>query len=122
MNEDLMFDYLVQMGAMRPEEEQLKRKQAMVDYLRKSSMDAPQAQNLGRVVVAPSWTQALGQVAQGYAASRGQKDVDASMQGFNARQRQMLENMRNKKQGTYVPTPVQGGKRPEDDDMFGAAY
>ena len=27
MNDDLMFDYLLQMGAMRPEQEELKRKQ-----------------------------------------------------------------------------------------------
>ena len=30
MNDELMFEYLMQMGAMRPEQEELKRKQAMV--------------------------------------------------------------------------------------------
>jgi hypothetical protein len=34
MNNDMMFEYLVQMGQMRPEEAELKKRQAMVDALR----------------------------------------------------------------------------------------
>ena len=34
MNDDnMMFDYLLQMGAMRPEQEELRKRQAMVDVL-----------------------------------------------------------------------------------------
>ena len=53
MNDDLMFEYLVQMGQMRPEEAELKKKQAMVDALRKGGMSAPEGQMIGKHYVAP---------------------------------------------------------------------
>ncbi len=97
MNENDYFDYFLEMGAMKPEEEQLKRRQAMVDYLRQSSLQAPQAQQAGRVVVAPSWTQALGNVAQAYMARKGQKEADTATADLNARRRARLEALRNRR-------------------------
>lgn len=114
MNDQSLFDYLIEMGAMRPEEEQLKRKQAMVDYLRQSSLQAPQAQQAGRVVVAPSWTQVLGQVGQAYAANRGQKEADQMYNDMNAQRKTRLEGLRAKRTGT-TPMP-QGGKSMYDEE------
>lgn len=118
MNENDYFDYFIEMGAMRPDEDKLKRKQAMVDYLRQSSLQAPQAQQAGNVVVAPSWTQVLGQVGQAYAASRGQKQADAAYADMNAKRKARLDALRAKR-NPAVPSVM-----PEDEDVvegFGAS-
>lgn len=103
MDDDLMFEYLVQMGAMRPEEAELKKKQALVEALREGSMTGPKGQMVSGHYVAPSFTQNLAQVAQGYAAGKMQKGVDQGMAGMNDRQRQMLEDLRKRKRGAAVP-------------------
>lgn len=129
MNDDLMLEYLLQAGAMRPEEEQLARRQAQVNSLRQMSFDAPQAQQAGRVVVAPSWTQALGNVAQAYAARKGQKEVDAGMAGFNTRQADAIKALRTQmatRRGgaatpaapAYATRTVKGPYDPEEDMGF----
>jgi hypothetical protein len=97
MNDDLMFDYLLQMGAMQPEQQEMKRKQAMIDALRKQSMTAPEGQMIGKHYVAPSITQHLAGLGQGYMAAQGQKKQDAAMLGMNQRQREALEEMRRRR-------------------------
>lgn len=93
MNDDLMFEYLIQMGQMRPEEAEMKRRQAQVDALRKGSLTAPEGQMIGKHYVAPSWTQTLAQVGQGYAAMKGQEGVDEQLRKMNAKQAAGLGNM-----------------------------
>ncbi len=120
MNEDAYFDYFLEMGAMRPEDEKLKRKQAMVDYLRQSSLQAPQATQAGRVVVAPSWTQVLGQVGQAYAANRGQKEADQMYGDLNAKRKARLDALRASRR----PQPINPAVPQEEDDIiegFGAS-
>jgi hypothetical protein len=97
MNDELMFDYLVQMGQMRPEEAELKKKQAMVEALRGNSMKPMEGQMVGKHYVAPGIGQAIAQLGQGYMASQGQKGVDASMGKFNSKQAQMLEELRRRR-------------------------
>lgn len=116
MNEDDYFDYFVSMGAMQPDEEKLKRKQAMVDYLRNASLEAPQTQQAGRVVVAPSWTQVLGQVGKAYAANRGQKEADTAYGNMNAQRKTMLEALRAKRAG--MPASAVN----EEDDLTALGY
>lgn len=99
MNDDLMFEYLVQMGATRPEEDQLKRKQAMVDALRKQSMTAPEGQMIGKHYVAPSITQYAAQLGNALMARQGQEGVDKQAGALNAYQRGALEQLRKKRQG-----------------------
>lgn len=94
MNDDMMFEYLVQMGAMRPEEAEIKKKQAMVDALRGNSMTPMQGQMVGKHYVAPGIGQALAQLGQGYMAAQGQKGVDAKSLELNQKQQKSLENMR----------------------------
>ena len=114
MDESQMFDYLLQMGAMRPEEEELARKQAMIDALRQQSMQPMQGQMAGRVYVGPSAAQGLAQLGQAYMARKGQGKVDAGMKDFKARQKTAIEMLRASR--TRPVTPMQGGKRPYDDE------
>ena len=93
MDDSLMFDYLVQMGQMRPEEAELKKKQAMVEALRKGSMTSPEGQMIGKHYVAPNMMQNLAQVAQGYAAMKGQEGVDDRLRQMNSKQAGILGNM-----------------------------
>lgn len=96
MNDNMMFDYLLQMGAMRPEQEELKRKQAMIDALRGRAMEPMQGQMVGKHYVAPGLGQAIAQMGTAYMAGQQQKGVDAGMAGFNERQRQALEELRKR--------------------------
>jgi hypothetical protein len=105
MNDDLMFEYLVQMGQMRPEEAELKKKQAMVDALRGNSLKPMEGQMVGKHYVAPGIGQAIAQLGQGYLASQAQGGVDAGMRGMNDRQRMALEELRKRRRGGMGVTP-----------------
>ena len=98
MNEDLMFEYLLQMGAMRPEELEAMRKQKQIDVLRGSAMEAPQGQMVGKHYVPPSFTQYASQLGQGYMAGQAQKQQDIAMRGMTERQRKALEDLRLRRQ------------------------
>ena len=102
MDDSLMFDYLVQMGAMKPEQDELKRKQAMVDMLRGNAMAQQQGQMIGKHYVAPGVAGALSQLGQAYLAKEGQKGVDVGMTDMNARQKAMLEALRKKRQQVQI--------------------
>lgn len=109
MNDDLMFEYLLQMGAMQPEQQELKRKQAMVDALRQG-VQPQQGQMVSGHYVAPGWSGVASQLANAYMAKQGQGQVDQGMKGMNDRQRQMLEEMRKRRQAasavTGQPMPI----------------
>lgn len=92
----LMFDYLLQMGAMQPEQQDLRRKQAMIDALRTSAMTSPQGQMVGKHYVAPSLMQYAAQLGQGYMAGNAQGMQDEAMRDINRRQRTELENLRRR--------------------------
>lgn len=122
MNDDLMFDYLVQMGQMRPEEAELKKKQAMVDALRGNSLKPMEGQMVGKHYVAPGIGQAIAQLGQGYMAGQAQKGVDAKMVDFNTKQRMALEQLRRKRMGGGM---MPGSTMNTEDygfDMPGAGY
>ena len=107
MNDDLMFDYLVQMGQMRPEEAELKKKQAMVEALRGNAMSPMQGQMVGKHYVAPGIGQAIAQLGQGYLASQGQQGVDSGMRDFNAKQAMKLQELRKRRMNPSA-TPTTG--------------
>lgn len=98
MDENALYEYLIQMGAMQPEMDQTKRKQAMVDALRKQSMQGPEGQMVSGRYVAPSITQYAAQLGNAYMAAKGQQGVDQQYGDMNARQRQMLEELRKRRQ------------------------
>lgn len=99
MDDNMMFDYLVQMGMLRPEQDEMKRKQAMIDLLRKDSMQAPEGQMIGKHYVAPSATQQIAKVMQGYGALMGQKDMDAKYKALNTKQADVLNELRKRRMG-----------------------
>lgn len=99
MNDNLMFDYLLEMGAMRPEQEELRRKQAMVDALRGQAMTPMQGQMVGKHYVAPGIANAIAQMGTAYMAGQQQKGVDAGMRNINDQQRRLLDDMRRRRQG-----------------------
>ncbi len=96
MNDDVMLEYLLQMGAMSPEEERLARRQAQVGALREQSMQPLQGGMAGRVYVAPSFTQGLAQLGQAYGARKGQEKVDADYGSFNKTQGDMLRALQQR--------------------------
>ena len=98
MNDEAMFEYLVQMGMMRPEEVELKRKQSMVDELRKTGMNTPQGQMVGNHYVAPGIGQYINQLGQGYMAGKTQGGVDKQMGDMNTTQAANLKAMRDRMQ------------------------
>jgi hypothetical protein len=95
-NNDMMYEYLMQMGAMRPEEDQMLRKQAMVDALRQQAMDPMKGQMAGRVYVAPGVGEAIAKMGTAYMAGQQQQGVDASMADMNARRAEELRKMRER--------------------------
>lgn len=99
MDDNMMFEYLVEQGSMRPEEEQMLRRQGVLDALRQQGMQAPQAQQAGRAIVAPHWTQGLAQLGSAAAARYGQKKLDSQYGAFNAKRANSLERMRNRMAG-----------------------
>jgi len=107
MDDDLMFQYLLQMGAMQPEQQDLRRKQSMIDALRGNSMNAPQGQMVGKHYVPPSLTQYAAQLGQGYMAGQGQNAQDAAFKQMNTQQgdalRALQDQLRRKR---YPPGSI----------------
>ena len=105
MNDDMMFEYLIQMGQMRPEEAELKRRQAQVDALRKGALTPMEGQMVGKHYVSPGIAGAVSQLGQAYFANKGQQGVDAKVGDMNARQARALEEMRRRRmQGGMAPS------------------
>jgi hypothetical protein len=103
MNDNLMFDYLLEMGAMRPEQEEMKRRQAMVEALRGNAMEPLKGQMVGKHYVAPGIANAIAQMGTAYMSGQQQKDLNTQAQQMNLNQRQRLEELRRKRgmgQGT----------------------
>ena len=94
MDDESYFDYLISIGAMRPEEAQMARKQAQVDAMRDRSMTSPEGQMVGKHYVAPSFTQYAGQLMNAYGARKGQEALDEQYGSFNQKQKAMLEALR----------------------------
>jgi len=97
MNDELTFEYLLNMAAMQPQQEDQRRKQAMVDALRGQAMQPLQGQMVGKHYVAPGIANAIAQMGTAYMAGQQQKGVDSSAMDFNNRQRAALEEMRRRR-------------------------
>lgn len=119
MDDNMMFDYLVQMGMLRPEQDEMKRKQAVVDLLRKNSMQAPEGQMIGKHYVAPSVTQQIATLMNGYGALKGQKDLDSQSKAMNTRQADVLNELRKRRLGMNAGMP---GGMPMGPEPFNAGF
>jgi hypothetical protein len=122
MQDEDIFEYLIQMGMMRPEELEMKRKQAMVDALREQGTTSPQGQMVGKHYVAPSITQYAAQMANAYGAGQGQKQVDGQMRDMTHRQAVDLDEIRRRRglRGMGV-SPSYGFSRSMDYGDYGGA-
>ena len=114
MNDDLMFEYLVQMGQMRPEEAELKKKQAMVDALRKTGMNTPEGQMIGKHYVAPGIGQYINQLGQGYMAGQQQGGVDEQARKMNATQAFALNEIRRRQREKQMGGGVMPAAGPQN--------
>jgi hypothetical protein len=94
---DAIFEYLLEMGAMAPEQEELRRRQEMVNALRAQSLTPMQGQMVGKHYVAPGIANALAQLGTGYLASQQQKEVQGATAALNAEQRRRLEELRRRR-------------------------
>ena len=124
MNEEEYFNYLVSIGAMRPEEARLARQQSQVDTLRGNAMQSPEGRMVGNTYVAPSVTQYAAQLANAFGARKGQKDLDTKYGDFNARQKAMLESLRKKPTpaGIAMPMEDEEEKRRREEAMSWATF
>jgi hypothetical protein len=96
MNDNLMFDYLLEMGAMRPEQEDMRRRQAMVEALRGNALKPMEGQMIGKHYVSPGIAGVVSQLGQAHMAGEQQKGLDARSQQMNAEQRRRLEELRRR--------------------------
>lgn len=85
------FNTLLQLGALTPEEEQLMRKQAMIQNLRQSSMEPLAARSAGNVVVAPSWAEGLSKLGQAYIARKGFEKSGEAAKDIYGRKSEILK-------------------------------
>jgi hypothetical protein len=115
----MMMDYLLEMGAMQPEQEELARKRAMVDQLRGMSQRSPEMRGNGRMQVAANPLEFLNQGLQGYAAKTMGDKADVTGREQKQRRLEALGNMRKQ----WMPqqpgiVPPAGGASPYGDDPY----
>lgn len=130
-NDDVYIQYLLEMGALSPEQEKLMRQQSYVDSLRQNATAAPEGQMVGRAYVAPSWTQYAAQLGNAFMARKGQQKLD---EGYAAQKGQeisaverirQLVDARKRNAGPVTPAAAVPQARPwtkrlpnEDEPMF----
>ena len=85
------FNTLLELGALTPEEEQLMRKQAMIENLRQSSIDPMQTRMVGNVAVAPSWAEGLSKLGQAYMARKGFEKAGEAAKDIYGRKKDILK-------------------------------
>ena len=69
------FNYMVEMGALTPQEEEVQRQQATIDALRDKSMQGQEGRMVGNTFVAPSFTQYAAQLGNAYMARKGNEQT-----------------------------------------------
>lgn len=100
--DDLMLEYLLEMGALSPEQEEIARQRSMVDQLR--SAPQPGMRNAGRAVVAANPLEHIaGVVGQGLASYKENK-ANAAGKGLQDKRLQGIARMRQRMgQGAASP-------------------
>lgn len=94
MNDDLYLEYMMNMVGQAPDQAELKRKQALVDALRKNAMTPQQGQMISGHYVGPGIAGALSQLGQAYFSSKGQEGVDAKVRDLNINQSTRLNEIK----------------------------
>jgi hypothetical protein len=104
------FNYMVEMGAIDPQEEELQRQQAQIDMLRDKGMQGQEGRMVGNTFVAPSITQYAAQLGNAYMARKGNEEAkaerskiaikraDAAGKFGNSRQNSAVDALRRKRE------------------------
>jgi hypothetical protein len=103
---DLKFNYMVEMGAIEPQEEEARRQQAQIDILRDKGMESQEGRMVGDVYVAASPFQHLGQLGNAYMARKGNEKTEANrlrIQGLRADSAAKFGNQVNKTSEEFDP-------------------
>lgn len=120
MNNDLYIEYLLEMGALTPEQEKLARQQSYVDSLRQNANTPQQGRMVGNTYVAPSWAQYAAQLGNAWMARSGQKKIDEAYKAQNTTEQDAIGRIRAEIARRRGVKPVvampQGGKGPYNPD------
>lgn len=103
---DLKFNYMVEMGAIEPQEEEAQRQQAQIDILRDKGMESQEGRMVGDVYVAASPFQHLGQLGNAYMARKGNEKTEANrlrIEGLRADSVAKFGNQVNKTSEGFDP-------------------
>lgn len=123
-NDSMLYDYLITMGAMNPEIEQMKKKQAQVDALRGAKMGEGQMVGSGQFqhYVPKGIGGAIGALGQMAAGAYGQKQVDAGNAALNQRQADELKKLRERMMAGRGGTAFSAGVDTASPDAFMADF
>jgi len=102
--DEAMLDYMLEMGALTPEQEQLARQRQMVDQLRATPQ--PGMRQAGRMVVAANPLEHLAGVAGQGLASYKERGADAAAKGLQDKKLAGIKGIRDRWGMGKKPTSV----------------
>ena len=111
---EMMLDYLMQMGEMQPQQQAIQRKQGLVDRLRHDGSQMPGMRGGGGhgFQTAANPLEFLAPVAQSYLAQKGEGEVAQMSDAYGRDRRGALAALRTKRMpngpGPSVVDPVTG--------------
>lgn len=124
----MMLEYLLEMGALQPEQEKADRMMKQAQMLREQGMQQPGMQAAGRVHVAANPLQFLNTALQSGLGTYGQKQAETGMDVYGQKRREALANLRQRMQAQQPQSQQPGatpgivpptGGSPYGDDPYG---
>jgi len=104
--DDLLLDYMMEMGLLAPEEEKIARQRGMVDQLR--ARPTPEGRQAGRVYVAANPLEHLAGVAGQGLASWKEKKADTASEGLQGQKIEGIAKIRRRqderRRGAQTPS------------------
>ena len=76
-NADMMLKYIIAQGELQPEQEEMMRKQQMIQQLRQQSMQMPEMRGNSRIRTASNPLEFIANPLQAYGANQMQSGLDA---------------------------------------------
>lgn len=111
MQDDMMLDYLLEMGALSPEQEQVMRQRKMIDELRGASQVPTETRNAGRLQVARHPLEMIAPVLGQGIASWKERGADAAAKGLQDKRLAGIKSMRDR-WGLNKAAAAAGGAMP----------
>jgi hypothetical protein len=121
--DDLMLEYLLEMGALSPQEAEIARQRKMVEGLREMSQVPTEARNAGRLMVARSPLEMLAPAVGQFAASYKEGQANKMNDSYKQARLGAFDRLRSKgKQATgssaFTKRPMPG----ENDGLGASEY